>query len=260
MRTTMQTLAICGFVMGCLYAMPRAVAGETVTWEYDLTSAGEDVLWLSDTAVSTNEYGYALSYEITSLKALCEYSDVLPPIWVEVSSYLDPEFLAGGDTFIGPPPHVLVQDSVVYPEPPTDPGFAADIELGLDENGYGNVSMTNIIFGDMEVPDIPGFWVTLVGVRLQGTLTVETLDQPTWCLGDMNCSGGAPDFEDITYFAAALGGEVAWQQYYRDQHGGADPTCPWLLGDFSEPANGVEFSDILPFAASIGQPCQPYIP
>ena len=31
------------------------------------------------------------------------------------------------------------------------------------------------------------------------------LTTPKWCMGDMDCSGGAPTFVDISYFVAALG-------------------------------------------------------
>lgn len=81
-----------------------------------------------------------------------------------------------------------------------------------------------------------------------------------WCMGDLNCSGGAPDFTDIMYFVAALNGEAGWQDYYRTQGDGSDPECPWLLGDFSYPHNGVDFADILPFANSVGNPCDVYTP
>ena len=85
-------------------------------------------------------------------------------------------------------------------------------------------------------------------------------DDCEWCLGDLNCSSGSPDFLDISYFVAALNGEANWTQYYRDHNGGADPPCPWLLGDYSVPPNGVDFLDIVPFANSIGQPCLVYTP
>ncbi len=86
-----------------------------------------------------------------------------------------------------------------------------------------------------------------------------------WCLGDMNCSGGPPDFADIQYFNTALGCESCWLQYYRDNHGGQDPPagCVWLLGDYDCPRNGdgVEFGDITPFVNNISsQKCFEYYP
>ena len=79
-----------------------------------------------------------------------------------------------------------------------------------------------------------------------------------WCLGDLNCSGGSPTFEDISYFVAALNGESAWVLYYQNHNGGTPPACAWLMGDYSSPPNGVDFLDIVPFANSLGQTCIPY--
>jgi hypothetical protein len=77
---------------------------------------------------------------------------------------------------------------------------------------------------------------------------------PQWCLGDSNCSGGAPTFEDITYFVAALQGQTAWNNHHVSQTG-QPPACPYLINDIN--GNGVEFSDIEPFVALIGQACVP---
>jgi hypothetical protein len=78
---------------------------------------------------------------------------------------------------------------------------------------------------------------------------------PQWCLGDSNCSGGAPTFEDITYFVSALSGQAAWETYYVNQQG-APPPCPYLVNDID--GGGVAFDDIEPFVALIGQPCVPF--
>ena len=81
---------------------------------------------------------------------------------------------------------------------------------------------------------------------------------PGWCLGDSNCSGGSPDFNDIEYFVAALTGEASWVLYYQQNHGGALPPCPYLISDMN--GGGVEFTDIAPFVQHLGAPCDPYVP
>ena len=97
-------------------------------------------------------------------------------------------------------------------------------------------------------------------VKPDGTIEVCCDCVPAWCLGDMDCSGGSPDFLDISYFVAALNGQANWATYYQNHHAGASPPCFWLMGDFSAPKNGVDFVDIVPFANSIGQPCTAYVP
>jgi hypothetical protein len=76
-----------------------------------------------------------------------------------------------------------------------------------------------------------------------------------WCLGDANCSGGAPDFTDIQFFVAALTNEQAWNDYHMAQTGSA-PACPYLVNDMN--GGGVTFTDIQPFVQALGQPCQPF--
>jgi hypothetical protein len=78
----------------------------------------------------------------------------------------------------------------------------------------------------------------------------------SWCLGDANCSGGAPDFADVQYFIKALLGHQAWWTYFVDQHGGSIPSCPYELSDLD--GGGVSFTDIAPFVNRLGAPCDPY--
>jgi glucose/arabinose dehydrogenase len=78
-----------------------------------------------------------------------------------------------------------------------------------------------------------------------------------WCLGDADCSGGAPDFSDIIYFVEALSGETNWLAYHQANGQQFDPPpCPYLVNDFN--GGGVEFTDVQPFVNSLGQPCVPY--
>jgi hypothetical protein len=82
-----------------------------------------------------------------------------------------------------------------------------------------------------------------------------------FCMGDSDCGGGSPDFNDINYFVAALAGETSWTNYHVGQTGNP-PACPYLINDTNGylPGGtpGVEFGDITEFVALIGQPCVPY--
>jgi murein tripeptide amidase MpaA len=79
--------------------------------------------------------------------------------------------------------------------------------------------------------------------------------QSPWCVGDSDCSGGAPNFSDVEYFVEALVSEVAWADYYAAAHGGQAPPCPFTVNDIN--GGGVEFTDIGPFVQSLGGPCVP---
>jgi hypothetical protein len=77
---------------------------------------------------------------------------------------------------------------------------------------------------------------------------------PSGCYGDADCSGTV-DFADIDYFISALGGEMAWANYYLDRHDWTWPTCPYKVNDLN--GGGVDFTDIEPFVQQLGQPCVP---
>lgn len=130
----------------------------------------------------------------------------------------------------------------------------ADFDRYIDASGQ----MTLLVYGERGTI-YSGGYVYMATYHDYLRVTVTT-PNPTWCLGDMNCSGGTPTFDDIKYFSAAVGSESGWWAYYRDNNGGADPACPWLLGDYSTPRDGVDFGDIKPFAASIGQDCVLFVP
>lgn len=94
--------------------------------------------------------------------------------------------------------------------------------------------------------------VELMNLNLDGTGTVRITDcGGSFCeipvaltgagfpLGDMDCDGDV-DFDDISPFVVALGGEAAYAAQY--------PDCVWLNGDID--GNGtVDFDDISPFVA-----------
>jgi hypothetical protein len=115
--------------------------------------------------------------------------------------------------------------------------------------------------GDLELsgtlgqPDASGVVLTGGDLLLTGGFWPAAGSAPVWCLGDADCSGGAPDFLDIEYFVAALSGEASWSAYYQDHHGGTLPACPYAVNDLN--GGGVEFTDIEPFVRHLGQACNP---
>jgi hypothetical protein len=88
------------------------------------------------------------------------------------------------------------------------------------------------------------------------SLSVFECDEPDWCMGDANCSGGSPDFGDIEFFVAALSGETAWADYHKTHGQMFDPPpCSYQINDLN--GGGVEFTDIQPFVQHLGGPCDP---
>lgn len=88
---------------------------------------------------------------------------------------------------------------------------------------------------------------TLTNPVLYAGLDVMIFASPAEVMlpGDANCDG-VVDFFDIDPFVAALTGEAAWYEFYRDTHGGSCPPCGYLSNDANSDG-AVDFFDIDPF-------------
>jgi len=58
------------------------------------------------------------------------------------------------------------------------PVITADFFLSVDENGYGTVSIANIIFGQIEDLHNPGTYYDITGARFQGNGTITGIPEP----------------------------------------------------------------------------------
>ncbi|MEW6198522.1 MAG: hypothetical protein AB1601_07670 [Planctomycetota bacterium] len=211
-------------------------------WPFDLRTAGENVFYRSPTNVAPNADWYVAGWEITLAEVTVKYS-IFPPVVLNITSELPPEVLQGQRTADGPAPIVIIDDRVVYPEPPEPPAVAADVEIGLDAAGFGYFAMTNVVLGQMEV-NLPPFGVVTVQItalHLVGTVNAEAF----WhARGDLNCDR-AVDFGDINPFVLALTNPAAYAQAY--------PNCRLELADIN--GDGfVNFGDINPFVRLLTNP------
>jgi hypothetical protein len=172
-----------------------------------------------------------------------------------------------GPVFIGDSGDVVWYGDWDDPDTTRDTGLFINDDLVVQKGVTrikvgGSDLLLEHIFGVSEALAMSGSgeWVLFRG-RLEGGIDgaflIHVIAPPEWCLGDADCSGGAPDFGDIEYFVAALTGEQAWLDYHKT-HGQLfdPPPCPYLVSDFN--GGGVEFTDVQPFVASLGQPCVPY--
>jgi agmatine deiminase len=123
-----------------------------------------------------------------------------------------------------------------------------NIDRYIDASGQ----LTLLVYAERGTRYLGGYWY----VPTMHDYVSVTVTTPAWCLGDANCSGGAPDFLDVQYFVEALTGQASWEQYYAASHNGNPPPCPYEVNDFN--GGGVEFTDVQEFVNSLGQPCQTY--
>ncbi len=119
---------------------------------------------------------------------------------------------------------------IVQPSP-----LPAGVELSLDGVISGTPTTAGAYVARFRVQDALGRADTQ---ELSLFVSEECSFEP----GDMNCDG-AVDFDDISAFVIALGGQTAYEAAY--------PNCDWLNGDINGD-NTVDFDDIADFVALIG--------
>jgi len=174
------------------------------TWNFDITTTGNDVSWSSPTAVDPSAAGYTASYEITLVEVDVKWMGI-PFNNIDVTGMIDPSLLSQTGYADGPAPIVVFDDSFLWPPPPQPPGVAADIVMGLDAFGYGYTNATNVYLGTVEIdlgPPIGIQTVSIESLRIVGHLTVYT----TWYdLG--NALAGTHGIPTLTGTGYLTGGE-----------------------------------------------------
>jgi hypothetical protein len=207
MRTS---LIAVGAVCVLALATPTARA-DTATWPFDLTTHGEDIHWVSSTAISNVGDYYVMSYHITQLVVTVKY--LIFNFDLDVTSQIPAEMLNGSSTYFGPPPIICVDEYLVYPPPPDPPAIEVNLAIGLNDSGHGFSDATNIYLGKAQVDLGPPWGVVTVdikAIRLVGTLTGSAYQ---YMAGDANCDGYVDGF-DIDPFFFALQDPDAWYVTY----------------------------------------------
>lgn len=176
-RRSMACLLMSALVSTAAFAQPDE------TWNFDLSTSGEDVFYTSPTAVDPTADQFDLTYEITTIEVT-----VLGGVVVDVTDELPPGFDSGFLTEDAPLPVTIFNETIVYPaDGPV--GFAGTIQLGLDAAGFGVVSITDVTLGQVEVDNPlfpigpPTIMVDIEEVRVAGIVTATAVDLP---VGDIN--------------------------------------------------------------------------
>ena len=175
-----------------------ALAGDAVSWNFDIATEGEDVLWISPTAVQNDAPRYDVAYEVTLLEVTVRWT--IFEFVLDVTDEIPPEFRSGGGIADGPPPITLFQGPLAFPPPPEEPAFAAAVDLFIDADGFGRFSLTDVILGEflIEIPPFGEQVVQLVRVRTVGRVDVTPLGRAADVNGD-----GVVDFEDLLIVLAS---------------------------------------------------------
>lgn len=170
-----------------LVLQATALAGQdSETWNFNESTNGQDVFYVSPTNVDPSANLYDASYVITTVEVTVRVSIFTFP--VDVTDQVPPELLSNSSTNPGPAPILLFDDQITYPDPPTAPAIDANVRVELDAGGFGRLSVTNITLGSLLV-DVPGFGMVnaqLVGFRVAGSVTVTAINTVP---GDLDGSG-----------------------------------------------------------------------
>ncbi len=197
----------------CGWACAATVhAADPVVWSYDIQTAGQDVSWVSPTVVSPNAPLYDGTVTIDLVEVWVEYSGI-PFGPIDVTDQIPPDQRTQQGQVDGPAPVVIADQHVVAPPPPDPVAFEADVRVELDADGFGHLTMTNIVLGTVQVDlGFPFGVVTadLTQVRVVGQVTVVPLlpgdldgdddvdlADLSVLLGNFGTSGAAPADGDL---------------------------------------------------------------
>lgn len=168
----MRTIAT---VLGTLASLTGAVEGAVpVLWSFDLTTTGNDVAWVSPTAVSPLAPSYLAAYEITLVEMRGTFFG-FPVGPINVTDEIPPENRMGEGSWDGAPPAVLLDADLAFPLPPAPPSLSGHVLISVDAAGFGHAEITDVTLGTIAVDLGPPFGVvnvTLTSVRVAGMVTI----------------------------------------------------------------------------------------
>ena len=159
------------------------------TWEYSVTTAGEDVVWTSPTNVNPKGEHYEMLFHVESAYALVSFIGIeFGPIDI---TYLLPEDVVNTwRNSEGPCPLDFGWIEVVAPEDQDPPAFSYDWIVEIDQKGYTTWRVENIFRGQYDYDLGFPFGYVTVNVEegtLNGTITIDVI--PTPCYSDIDGSG-----------------------------------------------------------------------
>ena len=185
----MNTFQMCAAI-GLLSSTALGSGSDFESWDFSLSSSGEDIYWTSPTAVRTDGELYRSYFTLNSVQV-----DV---VWngfgidgIDVTDQIPAEDLFEEGEAAGPPPLEFGSSSVNVP-----PTIAFDVFLVMNADGETIYRMSNILLGTAVV-DIPIFGeqtVQLTAIYLNCSLDMEVIG--SFCQADVDGSGSV-DVNDL---------------------------------------------------------------
>ncbi len=182
-------------------------------WSISEGTNGEDVFWTSPTAVDVGFPRYGATVEFTRVEAF------VGSIGVDVTGLLEE---TSGTAVTEGLPVTLINETLADP----NSGNSATVEIGIDPNGFGQTSITDVSLGTVE---IFGFPVSITRIEVDADVTVQGLVP-----GDFDGDLGV-DHTDLGLWESSYGVDAGADTDFNGVSDGLD-FLDWqrfLGGDFS---------------------------
>ena len=167
-----------------------ASMGDTVHWEFNESTAGGDVHWLSSTSTDPQADQFDYVFDLTYIGVDVVFLGIVYGP-VDVTGEIDPELRHGEGTVNGPAP-IVMMDEPIEADADDDGNIdvAADIFMQVNGKGRGQFDITNVFLGTVmyEFP-WPFGWqeVDIDRIYLTGQMEITDIDLP--CSEDINGDG-----------------------------------------------------------------------
>lgn len=202
-------------LVGCM-----TVGGDYGQWVVDAQTAGENVYWVSPTAVGPNYTFYENYYDIFDVEAWVSYLgfDFGPFDVIDMIDDTDYEAM----TF-GPLPATFADRVFLTPEPPEPMTIRFDLLTSMDGDGHLHVGIENVEMGtavyDLGWP-FGEVTVTMEAVYLAADISITASDD--LCIGDTNGDGVVSTDDVLTVIAG-------WGECPAEGDCPGDVTVDWIV-------------------------------
>ena len=134
-----------------------ACADNPAFWTVSEGTNGEDVFWTSPTAVDVGYPRYGTTFEITRVEVFAGF------LSLDITDQLPS---TTGTAVIGSLPVTLITGTFGDP----NSGNSATVDIGIDPNGFGQTSITEVMLGTVEIFGIP---VDITRIEVDTDISVE---------------------------------------------------------------------------------------
>ena len=200
-----RTVRLCRAPAACAVLTALLLTGsaqaDPVVWSFDVQTTGQDVFATASEPVDITADEFDTTYDILLLEVWVSWIGItFGPF--DVTDEIPPEYRSASGTLFGPPPIVIIDQRLVFPLPPEPSAIEADMLIEIDVNGFGQLAITNIYLGELEI-NLGSPWGTQT-VQLERIHVIGEVVTTAIYPGDLNRDGRV-DLADLGVLLADFG-------------------------------------------------------